>query len=199
MLSASAFDKEGFLRNLSDWDQQVAEQIAATEGLELHSAHWEILQLLRAYYREYVSSPAMRALVKYCALSLGPDKGKSIYLMSLFPGSPARIGSKIAGLPKPTPEVLAKIKHNFWLWSGSPLIYLLQLMGPNRSGLFFEHPTSYFFFESCRQLPLLSWIYIKPPNFYVTYYINPHDCRCNFIFVFISCFSIYLILLHLIY
>jgi tRNA 2-thiouridine synthesizing protein E len=101
MLCANAFDKEGFLRKLSDWDAQVAQQIAATEDIALTPAHWEILHLLRAYYQEYDSSPAMRALVKYCAIHLGPEKGKSIYLLSLFPGSPAKIGSKIAGLPKP--------------------------------------------------------------------------------------------------
>lgn len=101
MLSTDAFDKEGFLRNLSDWKPQLAEQIAAAENIELTPAHWEVLHLLRAYYHQYDSSPAMRALVKYCAINLGPDKGKSIYLMSLFPGSPAKIGSKIAGLPKP--------------------------------------------------------------------------------------------------
>lgn len=101
MLPADAFDKEGFLRELSDWKPQVAEQIARSENLELTSAHWEILQLLRNYYQEYDASPAMRPLVKYCALQLGADKGRSIYLMSLFPGSPAKLGSKIAGLPKP--------------------------------------------------------------------------------------------------
>jgi tRNA 2-thiouridine synthesizing protein E len=101
MSPGTAFDKEGFLRDLSDWNPLVAQQIAAGENLALTPAHWEIINLLRAYYREYDSSPAMRALVKYCALKLGPEKGKSIYLLSLFPGSPAKIGSKIAGLPKP--------------------------------------------------------------------------------------------------
>jgi tRNA 2-thiouridine synthesizing protein E len=101
MLTANDFDKEGFLRNLSDWTPEVAQQIAETEEVALSDAHWEILHLLRAYYQEYDSSPAMRALVKFCALSLGSEKGKSIYLMSLFPGSPAKLGSKIAGLPKP--------------------------------------------------------------------------------------------------
>ena len=72
-----------------------------TEGIKLEPSHWEILELLRAYYLEFDSSPAMRALVKYCALNLGPDKGKSIFLLSLFPGSPAKIGCKVAGLPKP--------------------------------------------------------------------------------------------------
>ena len=101
MLPDAAFDKEGFLRRLDDWTPQVAEQIAAREQLTLTEAHWEVIRLLRDYYREFDSSPAMRPLVKYCGLKLGGDKGRSIYLMSLFPGSPAKLGSKIAGLPKP--------------------------------------------------------------------------------------------------
>jgi tRNA 2-thiouridine synthesizing protein E len=100
-LPDTAFDKEGFLRHLQDWTPEVAEQIAAAEGIELGAAHWEVIELLRDYYREFDASPAMRPLVKYCALNLGPEKGRSVYLMSLFPGSPAKLGSKIAGLPKP--------------------------------------------------------------------------------------------------
>lgn len=101
MLQADAFDREGFLRNLADWTPEVAHQIARGEDIALTPAHWEVIELLREYYCEYDSSPAMRPLVKYCGLKLGADKGRSIYLMSLFPGSPAKIGSKIAGLPKP--------------------------------------------------------------------------------------------------
>lgn len=101
MLPPAAFDSEGFLRQLEQWTPDVARQIAAAEHLELSDAHWELIDLLRQYYREFDSSPAMRPLVKYCRLKLGADKGRSIYLMTLFPGSPAKIGSKIAGLPKP--------------------------------------------------------------------------------------------------
>lgn len=101
MLPPAAFDREGFLRKLDQWTPDVARQIANAEQLELTAGHWELIELLRQYYREFDSSPAMRPLVKYCRLKLGDDKGKSIYLMTLFPGSPAKIGSKIAGLPKP--------------------------------------------------------------------------------------------------
>ncbi len=96
-----AYDKEGFLRRLEDWSPDVAEQIAQREGIELSEAHWEIIRLLREFYQRFEASPANRALVKFAAQQLGPDKGRSIYLMSLFPGSPAKLGSKIAGLPKP--------------------------------------------------------------------------------------------------
>ena len=101
MLPPAAFDSEGFLRRLDQWSPDVARQIAAAEKLELTDGRWELIELLREYYREFDSSPAMRPLVKYCRLKLGADKGRSIYLMTLFPGSPAKIGSKIAGLPKP--------------------------------------------------------------------------------------------------
>ena len=101
MLDAEAFDREGFLRRLEDWTPEVARQIAAAEQIDLTEAHWEILHLLRRYHAEFDSSPAMRALVKYCALQLGPQKGRSIYLLALFPDSPAKIASKLAGLPKP--------------------------------------------------------------------------------------------------
>lgn len=101
VLPPGAFDREGFLRRLEDWTPGVARQIAAGENIELSEAHWELINLLREYYREFDSSPAMRPLVKYCGLKLGAEKGRSIYLLSLFPGSPAKIGSKIAGLPKP--------------------------------------------------------------------------------------------------
>lgn len=96
-----AYDKEGFLRRLDDWSPEVASIIAEREGIQLTDAHWEIIDLLREFYRRFEASPANRALVKFTAQELGPDKGRSIYLMSLFPGSPAKLGSKIAGLPKP--------------------------------------------------------------------------------------------------
>ena len=92
---------EGFLLNADDWTEAIALTLAAKESIVLTDAHWEILHLLRDYYAAYDSSPAMRALVKYTRQRLGDDKGKSLYLLRLFPGSPAKIGSKIAGLPKP--------------------------------------------------------------------------------------------------
>ncbi|HAN26642.1 MAG TPA: TusE/DsrC/DsvC family sulfur relay protein [Halieaceae bacterium] len=101
MLPATAFTPEGFLKDLSAWTPAVAEQLAAAEGIALTTAHWEVLHLLRDYYQQFDSSPAMRPLVKWVRINLGEDCGRSVYLLSLFPGSPAKIASKIAGLPKP--------------------------------------------------------------------------------------------------
>jgi tRNA 2-thiouridine synthesizing protein E len=96
-----ALDKEGFLQSLDDWSEAVAEELALREGIELTPQHMEVIHLLRSFYQTYQLSPAMRPLVKYVGQHLGKDKGTSMYLLGLFPGSPAKLGSKLAGLPKP--------------------------------------------------------------------------------------------------
>ncbi len=94
-------DKEGYLKQLSDWTPDVAAALAQNENIVLTAQHWEVIEVLREFYQAYELSPAMRPLVKRVAEKLGPEKGRSIYLMKLFPPSPARIASKIAGLPRP--------------------------------------------------------------------------------------------------
>jgi tRNA 2-thiouridine synthesizing protein E len=94
-------DSDGYLRELSDWNENVAVRLAAAESIALTPAHWEIIYLLRTFYAEHLLSLSMRPLVKLVARELGPQKGRSIYLMKLFPGNPALLTSKIAGLPRP--------------------------------------------------------------------------------------------------
>lgn len=94
-------DKDGYLTNLRDWSPEIAAELGREESLELSDEHWEIINALQTFYRQYEISPAMRPLVKYIGIELGKEKANSIYLMRLFPPSPARIASKIAGLPRP--------------------------------------------------------------------------------------------------
>ena len=95
-------DEEGYLTNLSDWSEEVANAIAKAENVEMSSNHWEVVNFLREYYNEYQIAPAVRVLTKAIGKKLGPDKGNSKYLYELFPYGPAKQACKIAGLPKPT-------------------------------------------------------------------------------------------------
>lgn len=97
-----ATDPEGYLLDLHQWNPAVAEAYAAQEGIVLDQRHWEVLHLLRDFYAEYGFAPATRPLVKAVGRALGAEKGSSLYLMQLFPGTPAKTASKLAGLPKPT-------------------------------------------------------------------------------------------------
>lgn len=96
-----ALDKDGYLKNLMDWDAKVAHELAQRENIDLTPAHWEIITLVQSFYTQTGLSPATRALVKLVSQQAGPDKGKSIYLMKLFGGKPALTISRIAGLPRP--------------------------------------------------------------------------------------------------
>jgi tRNA 2-thiouridine synthesizing protein E len=95
-------DEEGYLVNLSDWNEDIAKAIAQLENVDLSPSHWEVVNFLREYYAEYQIAPAVRVLTKAIGKQLGPDKGNSKYLYELFPYGPAKQACKIAGLPKPT-------------------------------------------------------------------------------------------------
>jgi tRNA 2-thiouridine synthesizing protein E len=95
-------DEEGYLVNLSDWTEDVANEIAKTENIDMSESHWEVVNFLREYYEEFQIAPAVRVLTKAIGKKLGADKGNSQYLYELFPYGPAKQACKIAGLPKPT-------------------------------------------------------------------------------------------------
>lgn len=96
-------NNEGFLENAEDWNRQVAAIIAREDSIALEEEHWEIIEFLRSFYAEYeVSPPSNRLFVKAVKEAFGEEKGNSIYLMQLFPGTPAKTACRIAGLPRPT-------------------------------------------------------------------------------------------------
>jgi tRNA 2-thiouridine synthesizing protein E len=95
-------DEEGYLVNLADWNEDIANAIAKQENVDMTPNHWEVVNFLRQYYDEYQIAPAVRVLTKAIGKQLGEEKGNSKYLYELFPYGPAKQACKIAGLPKPT-------------------------------------------------------------------------------------------------
>lgn len=95
-------DADGHLVNLTAWSAEIADALAAREGLVLTAEHWNLIELVRDFYATTGVVPAMRPLVKLVGERLGADKGNSLFLLRLFPGSPARAVARLAGLPRPT-------------------------------------------------------------------------------------------------
>ena len=95
-------DEEGYLVNLSEWNEEVGQELAKGENIDMSPNHWEVVNFLRDYYNEFQIAPAVRVLTKAIGKKLGPEKGSSTYLYELFPYGPAKQACKIAGLPKPT-------------------------------------------------------------------------------------------------
>ena len=95
-------DEEGYLANRSDWNEDVAKEVARIDEWELSENHWEVINFLREYYGEYQVAPAIRILVKAIGRTMGKDKGNTRYLYQLFPFGPAKQACRYAGLPRPT-------------------------------------------------------------------------------------------------
>lgn len=90
-----AIDADGNLVNLSDWNEDIAKELAKEEGIpELTDKHWQVINFMRKVYSETGDAPSIRKLTK----ESGVDT-KELY--SLFPKGPAKKAARIAGLPKP--------------------------------------------------------------------------------------------------
>jgi tRNA 2-thiouridine synthesizing protein E len=92
---------QGFLVNLSDWNEAVAKRLAETNAIQLTPEHWEIIVFIRQYYQQFKHLPNARVFTKAVARELGEAKGNSRYLHRLFPDGPLKYACKLAGLPKP--------------------------------------------------------------------------------------------------
>ncbi len=95
----------GRLKNLSDWNKNIAEWLAAEEGITLTAAHWEIISVMREYYLMYNISPTLKLLKREIHEKLNSKKAEDAYLDSLFPKGILTQGTNIAGLPVPILDV----------------------------------------------------------------------------------------------
>jgi len=93
--------EKNYLDNLSNWDESIAKTQAERWDIDLTEEHLEILHTARRFYNIYGFSPSMRPLTKFVSESLQTEKGRSIYLLTLFPGASALLIADIAGIPKP--------------------------------------------------------------------------------------------------
>lgn len=90
-----AIDADGNLVNISDWDEEIAKELAKEEGIdELNEQHWQVINFMRKVFTESGDAPSIRKLTK----ESGVDT-KTLY--ALFPKGPAKKAARIAGLPKP--------------------------------------------------------------------------------------------------
>ncbi|MCC6147005.1 MAG: TusE/DsrC/DsvC family sulfur relay protein [Anaerolineaceae bacterium] len=95
ILSTVQFDSEGFMTNAKAWTPEIGKAIAAREGMELTDRHWVVINYARSEFDSKGQPPTLRAITK------NTDVGtKEIY--ALFPGGPAKMAAKVAGLGKPT-------------------------------------------------------------------------------------------------
>jgi len=95
-LANPLFDANGFLTDKSEWNRQLASQMAAEEGIEsLTLNHWRTINYVRERFLRFEQPPLLRLMCR----DTGLDRFE---VKSLF-GS-CRAMWRIAGLPNPGEE-----------------------------------------------------------------------------------------------
>ena len=85
--------EDGYLTDLSQWNKEIAVEIAKENGIELTDKHWEVLYWIQDQVKNDVAL-SVRRIKKSGVIDI-----KEFY--ELFPGGPLKISTKIAGVPKP--------------------------------------------------------------------------------------------------
>ena len=99
-------DDEGYLLNREEWDEKVAcgltQIVEDVDECDLTDERIEILKFMRDYYKRFESFPIVRHVCKNVH-----QENECLYEQFIDPLK----AWKIAGLPKPTPDAIARIKH----------------------------------------------------------------------------------------
>jgi len=86
--------EEGYLEDMSQWNEDIAKEIASEIGIELTDKHFDVIN----YLREKTESGEPLTIRKVGKSGVVDIKG----LYKLFPKGPLKFSSRIAGIPKPT-------------------------------------------------------------------------------------------------
>ena len=87
-------DAEGFLTDPGEWDEGLAEKLAANIGIALTEGHWSAIRFARSDFEATGETPTLRRMA-----TAGGVPTKDIF--ALFPKKPAKKLAYVAGLPKP--------------------------------------------------------------------------------------------------
>ena len=96
VLKPETLDNDGFLKQLSNWTREAADELAERNDLgPLTAEHWKIIDYVRNYYLIHGEGPPIVKIGKATGMS-------SSEICKLFPCGVARGAYRLAGLPRPS-------------------------------------------------------------------------------------------------
>ena len=85
---------EGFLTDPTEWDEDLAHELATAIGITLTDEHWKAIHFLRDDFAEKGETATLRRVSTLAGIGVKQ-------LFALFPQKPAKKMAYVAGLPKP--------------------------------------------------------------------------------------------------
>jgi len=90
---------KGYLINFDDWSKDVSKAMAKNDHLELKECHWEAINFLREFYREYEVPPSPRTVIKAIGDKINSWGCTNKDFENAFPLGGCKQACRLAGLP----------------------------------------------------------------------------------------------------
>lgn len=90
----------GYLENIADWNEEIAAELFAEEGIDPTEEHWDTVRYVRECAIEG-DEPNERGIMKAMGKKWG-RKVSSKEMYEMFPEMPSKQGLKIGGCPQST-------------------------------------------------------------------------------------------------
>ena len=92
-------DAEGYLVDPQDWTEEIAQEFARQENIELAEDHWDVIRFIRDRYDENQIIPDARNVIKHLSIRLGTAARKRLF--DIFPYGYVKQACRIAGMKRP--------------------------------------------------------------------------------------------------
>lgn len=100
-------NEQGFLRQMDDWSESFALEVAKMDHINLFTDHWELIYYFRDYYQINLECPTMHQMLMDLTPNIRKFHNKKVYehhIYNLFKFDPIHEICKLAGLPMPQPD-----------------------------------------------------------------------------------------------
>jgi TusE/DsrC/DsvC family sulfur relay protein len=87
-------DADGYLADSNQWNEAIAEALAAEHRITLTERHWHVIRFCREDAAARGESPGVRHITRSIDVTM-----REMY--ELFPKGPGKLAALISGLPKP--------------------------------------------------------------------------------------------------
>ncbi len=92
-------DAEGYLVDPQDWSEEIAQEFARQENIQLEEDHWDVIRFIREKYDENQIIPDARHVIKHLSTRLGTAARKRLF--DIFPYGYVKQACRIAGMKRP--------------------------------------------------------------------------------------------------
>ncbi len=94
------FNDSGYMIDFDEWDDEIANALAAADDLKLTDNHWAVINYIREFYGEFEVTPSVTSVIKVFGEDISEPELDAMIIDKLFPQDGYSQACRIAGLPE---------------------------------------------------------------------------------------------------